>query len=50
MDSEYDDPKAKTHKTEKVKVEEQKLKDSNINTTKSDAVEGKKTATEEKPH
>ena len=50
IDSEYDDPKAETNKTAKVKVEEQKLKDSNVNSKKADGVEGKQTTPELKPH
>jgi|LakMenEpi03Aug12_release.lakeMendotaPanAssembly.Ray.scaffolds.fasta_scaffold610128_2 hypothetical protein len=50
IDSEYDDPKVETNKTAKVKVEEQKLKDSNVNSKKADGVEGKETTPEPKPH
>ena len=50
IDSKYDDPKAETNKTAKVRVEEQKLKDSNVNSKKADGVEGKQTTPEPKPH
>jgi hypothetical protein len=48
INSEYDDPKVETNKTTKVKVEDQKLKDSNANTTKSDGVEGVQSTPEQK--
>jgi hypothetical protein len=50
IDSKYDDPKAEANKTEKVKVEEQKLKDTNVNSKKADGVGGKETAPESNPH
>lgn len=50
IDSKYDDPKAEANKTEKVKVEEQKLKNSNVNSKKADGVEGKETAPESNHH
>ena len=46
--SDYDDPKVEANKTEKVKVADQKIKDSNANTTKSDGVEGKQSTPEQK--
>ena len=50
INSKYDDPKAETNKTPKVKAEEQKLKDSNINSKKADGVEGKESAPESNHH
>ena len=44
--SEYNDPKVEANKTDRVKAQEQKLKDNNSNSTKPDSKEGKSTQIE----
>ena len=46
LKSEYNDPKVEANKTDKVKTQEQKLKDNNSNSTKPDGNEGKLTQIE----